>query len=352
MGLRFNLGKIPVVIRPAFFILCLLGAIGVPPVQGLSWAAVVLVSVLLHELGHAWTIQAFGYAPAIELHALGGRTSWPAGARAGHGQQLAVSLAGPGLQLALGGVVWLVSLTGRLDPWLVRQLLWVNIGWAVINLLPILPWDGGNALDSAIALKWGPRPKVVGTVSMVLGGGIVGLALLSRNVLLGYFGVMGMQQGWARFNYRPPTTADLIAAARSGQLPLELWPMVVERLMKEGHPEEVRDLFGRRIAAGAAVAPEDEQVAQRIVTTLFTLGYFAETADLCSRFFNETNHAVQAVNAACAFARLGQLDEAMLWLERAIAAGFTDRASLAQDEDLAPLRARPDFQALLTIRTA
>ncbi len=353
-GVHFSVGKIPVLIRPAFFFICLFGALwGQQPVQIAEWAAIVLVSVLLHELGHAWTMQAFGFAPRIELHALGGLTFWPTGARPRAGQRLLVSVAGPGIQLALGGVVWLLARYGPLGqwPWVVEQLLWVNWGWALINLLPIVPWDGGNTLDSAIALKWGPQPKVVGAVSMVFGGLVVGAALLTKNILLGYLGVVGLTQGWQRYRYKPPSAEDLVAAAKDGRLPPELMPLVVEGLMKSGRPDQVRELLMRKLSAGPAIAPAELRAAQQIVTTLFEQGHYAETADLCGRFFTETQHAEQAVNAACAFAKLGQPDEAMIWLEKAISAGFKDRASLEQDEDLASLRARPDFQALLAIRS-
>jgi hypothetical protein len=121
--------------------------------------------------------------------------------------------------------------------------------------------------------------------------------------------------------------------------------------MEQGRPDVVRELFGRRITAGKAISPEDEKIAQTIVTTLFEQKHYPECADLCGRFFTETGHAVQAVNAASALTKLGDLDGAMGWLEKAVAAGYADRASLAADEDLAPLRERPDFQALLTIKS-
>jgi tetratricopeptide (TPR) repeat protein len=58
--------------------------------------------------------------------------------------------------------------------------------------------------------------------------------------------------------------------------------------------------------------------------------------------------------AAGAFARADQPDEAtadadraMVWLRKAVAAGYRDRAHLVKDKDLDALRAREDFQALL-----
>jgi hypothetical protein len=51
-------------------------------------------------------------------------------------------------------------------------------------------------------------------------------------------------------------------------------------------------------------------------------------------------------NVACAQVRLGDLDEAMSSLEKAVELGF-DRDAIATDEVLAPLRKRADFKALI-----
>lgn len=353
-GLQFRLGSIPVLIRWSFFFISILGALGGPVERGVAWVALVLFSVLLHELGHALTMIAFGYAPRIELHALGGWTIWPNQARPGPGQRLLVSLAGPGIQLALATVVlvvWLIVRPPEEWRWFLFDVLWINFGWALINLLPMLPWDGGNALDSAVTLKFGPQPKVVGAVSMVFGAAIVAGAVFTRQIMLGYLGVMGLQQGWARWTFKPPTLEELVAAAQKNALPLTFWAPLTQSLMEKGRPDVVRELFGRKIAAGKAITSEDAQIASAIVAALFQQQHYAECADLCSRFFNETGHAEQAVNAASALTKMGDLDGAMAWLEKAIAAGFADRASLAADEDLAPLRTRPDFQVLLQIKT-
>ena len=53
-------------------------------------------------------------------------------------------------------------------------------------------------------------------------------------------------------------------------------------------------------------------------------------------------------NAACTFAVLGEHDRAIDLLERAVKLGWGDRAWMANDSDLASLRDKPRFQALLT----
>jgi hypothetical protein len=53
-------------------------------------------------------------------------------------------------------------------------------------------------------------------------------------------------------------------------------------------------------------------------------------------------------NGACTFAVLEEHDRAIDLLERAVTFGWGDRAWMANDSDLASLRNKPRFQALLT----
>lgn len=58
-------------------------------------------------------------------------------------------------------------------------------------------------------------------------------------------------------------------------------------------------------------------------------------------------NAVLNYNTACALARAGRGDPAMGFLEKAVAAGFKDRALALRDPDLDPLRKHAGFQPLL-----
>jgi len=58
-------------------------------------------------------------------------------------------------------------------------------------------------------------------------------------------------------------------------------------------------------------------------------------------------NAVLNYNAACALARAGRKDPAMDFLQKAVDAGFKDRALASRDPDLDPLRKHPGFQPLL-----
>ena len=72
---QFRLLSIPVRVIPTFFLMAgLLGAdyLRDLPIFFAVWMVVVLVSILVHEFGHALTAKAFGYPPTVVLYFMGG----------------------------------------------------------------------------------------------------------------------------------------------------------------------------------------------------------------------------------------------------------------------------------------
>ncbi len=71
--MRFRLAGFPVEIHPSFFILAVLLGLGAGDVRLiLLWVAVVFVSILTHELGHAIVGRSYGLQPQIRLYSMGG----------------------------------------------------------------------------------------------------------------------------------------------------------------------------------------------------------------------------------------------------------------------------------------
>jgi membrane-associated protease RseP (regulator of RpoE activity) len=154
--MRFKLFQIPVTVEPLFFVLVVFLGIRRNQIDLIViWVAVVFVSILVHELGHAFAGRRLGMAPAIRLHGLGGQTEWIAPQRLGRLQQIGISFAGPFAGFLLAGGVYLAQpLFAQAPNWrfgvAYYDLLWVNIGWGILNLLPILPMDGGRILQMAL----------------------------------------------------------------------------------------------------------------------------------------------------------------------------------------------------------
>lgn len=216
-GLSFRLAGIPISIGPS--ILVLLGIFGLSlgdPVAIALWVVLGVVSIVLHELGHALTARAAGADPTIQLAGLGGVTRYqPTGRSGNRGWRLVIALAGPAVGLAIGGAVWLVAgglqATGYLATAL-DILLFTSIGWSVFNLLPILPLDGGQALRQL--LPGDERTRTVraawtGVVASVL---LVGAAVWFDQLFVAIFGGLFAMQNWRM------ATADRAAAEEREQL--------------------------------------------------------------------------------------------------------------------------------------
>ena len=158
---ELRLGAVPVQVEPVFLLVAVLLGWSGGREGGLllAWIAVVTFSVLAHELGHAFAFQAFGFRPRVRLHALGGETWAPTAGRLSPGPSILVSLAGPAAGLLLAVPVALARSRDPSGTWatILADLVWVNVGWGVLNLLPIVPLDGGSVLASVLDVVTGGR---------------------------------------------------------------------------------------------------------------------------------------------------------------------------------------------------
>ena len=162
----FRIGTIPVQVHGSFFLTMLLFSAGSlrNPAMVVGWIVAAFVAVLMHELGHAYAGRFFGLTPAIQLHGMGGLTTWLAGKRISPGKQIIVSLAGPLVGIAVGLPLFLAAPSMKLSAMqagLVSAIVFVNLGWGVLNLLPILPLDGGNIMSSFFQLVSPKRGETV-----------------------------------------------------------------------------------------------------------------------------------------------------------------------------------------------
>ena len=176
-GLGFRLFGFPVRVEPWFVVVAAVLGWNSDSTIGslLVWIAVVFVSVLVHELGHAVAARSRGADPVrIDLYGFGGLTRFSPRRPLGRVEAAGISLAGPFSGMALGGVVALIVAVvglpdGDLPEFAVRAALWVNLGWGLINLLPVLPLDGGHVLTAVLPGDEGARHTRAAWASVVIG---------------------------------------------------------------------------------------------------------------------------------------------------------------------------------------
>lgn len=189
-----RIAGVPVYLTFSWLLLALLITIGygsyvgggnrsVPITYLLGFGVVVclVVSVLLHELGHAFMARRYGVGVrGITLELLGGFTEMDRDAPSPR-SEAAIALAGPGVSLVLavvGGLALPITERGTVLGDLAFQFAASNAIVAVFNGLPGLPLDGGRALRAGvwaatrspykadIAAGWSGRVIALGTVGL------------------------------------------------------------------------------------------------------------------------------------------------------------------------------------------
>jgi Zn-dependent protease/CBS domain-containing protein len=165
---------VPVYVNPTWFVIALLITVSFATtvdvaVPGLgegrylvsfSFAVLLLLSVLAHELSHTVVALGFGYpVRRITLHLLGGASEIEGAARTPWHEFL-IAVAGPLVSLLVGGVAYVASLgldNGSVLGLLADALTITNIFVGIFNLLPGLPLDGGRVLQAAVWRATGRR---------------------------------------------------------------------------------------------------------------------------------------------------------------------------------------------------
>lgn len=212
----FRIGRVlgvPVHISPSWLLLALvvtvaygrIAARNVPTLSptgaygvGFAFVVLLLLSVFLHELGHAVTSQRLGIpVRAMTLWLLGGYTEMERDSPSPRTEFL-VAAAGPAVSLVLG--VAGVAAVFAFEPATVGRELAVqtalsNLSVGIFNLLPGLPLDGGRLLRAGVwaatadrhrgtaVAGWAGRVVAVLVVVAALGLGLVTGTLLSLSLV-------------------------------------------------------------------------------------------------------------------------------------------------------------------------
>ena len=361
----FPVGPFPVTVELSFLLMAVFfGYDRQGGVAGLvSWVIVVFVSVLVHELGHAVVGRSLGAKPRILLQGMGGLTLTPLPRKLTWGESVSLSVAGPaaGLLPGLAAAALLLAtnpglqaLTGR-PGLLLRTFLGADgrsdfesllftfvrtsLFWTALNLLPVLPLDGGNVLQATLAaLRKKPSLSLAYGLSAAFAA-LLALCFYFRvlpgGLFLAIFFVAFAVQGLvtARRLAGPAAPAaeapdadagrDVASALEAARALLlrgdnDAAVAVADRLEQAGGP--LRGAVAARIRAGVHLSRGENDRA----------GLEA------GRSFALVPHPDAAVVAARAALRGGAESAARTWLRRALEAGANPEAIRA-DAELAAL---------------
>jgi Zn-dependent protease len=167
--------------------------------------------VLIHEFGHQLACrQVGGKTHDIVLWPLGGVAYVSPPERPG--AQLWSIAAGPLVNVALLPVLFGLVLVSAQLGWpdthpdaneLLRNILFINLGLLIFNLMPVYPLDGGQILRSLLWFIVGRANSLLAASAIGFVGvaGLIGLAIWLRSLWVGIMAAFLLVNCWRGLNY-------------------------------------------------------------------------------------------------------------------------------------------------------
>jgi Zn-dependent protease len=397
----FRLFGFDVHVRAGFVVFLVLIAMINPSAFGLWVAAGIAVFTLLHELGHAVAARRAGADAEISLDFLAGYTSFRPRRPLTRPQRAGITAAGPVTQIAISTAVLValganpLSLDSVRDSELTYAIWWAGPVIGVLNLIPVLPLDGGHLVHTALEPILGKDSlRNMAIASMVVTG--VGAALF---YVAGYRGftifiafLLLTQYQLVQGGSRNRSTRH--AAQRSSDAESQAWqsgrPGVLEpgqrispwfeahRALAQGDEggaigvmlADLRSPQPRNWIPPTAAAPAQLQAIVDVLPTdlphgnsysarvlaeiLLGLGEHQRAGAYAAEAFGEHRTSALAAVVARAAAATGDPANAIRWLDAAVDASQRERPGsdrmLVQILDRAPefarLRSAPEFGSI------
>jgi Zn-dependent protease len=402
----FRLFGFPVHVRIGFIVFLVLVVFLYGGSELGVWLAVFLaVFTLLHELGHAVAARATGATAEIALDFFYGYAAFVPTRPLRRWERAGISFAGPATQIVLSCALLLAMGVNPLSIDSVREasfqaraLWWAGPVIGVINLAPIVPFDGGNIVESGLDWLMPARSRIVMLwVSIVLtcaaaawmftdplwrpNAIFVMLPLIAQLQMLSAY-----RARQARVTQRASLTADasLFAAAEAnawrhgsleayqrGQQPSP-WlrahvlttagdPVGAKRVLLESFAETSPRWAPPDAAPPTALEPlvallpeplpVGHPYAEHVLAgVLLRLGDYRRAAHYAADSYTRHRRSLAALDVARAAAALEDRGTALAWLRTAFD-GSSPHSSLRHHVLMAPeldhLRADPEFAELL-----
>lgn len=199
-----------------------------PPILLVIWVAAVFLSILVHELGHSIAFKYYGTDSHIVLYHFGG-VAVPAGFGSWNGarqrnvgptERIVISAAGPVFQLLLAAAAFAIAagLGIPMSFWgftfegtpqssvatyaVLNAIIYPSVFWALLNLAPILPLDGGQIMSNALVVFNVQSPQRTAYMVSVFAGALLGIYFMGRgNTFAGIMFLMFAANNWQAMQY-------------------------------------------------------------------------------------------------------------------------------------------------------
>lgn len=372
-------GKIPITIHPFFWITAaIIGFLYSGNLIGtFVWIFVILISVLIHELGHASTARFFGLKPRIELVALGGLTIHK-GDKLPFWKQFLIVLNGPVFGFFLFLLSWLLLqipvLAAGFSGKVLGYFFIVNLIWTIFNLVPVMPLDGGQLLRIALEGFFGAKGfRASLIVGMIISGGASLFFFITQNFFIGAILFLFAFQNFDMFR-KLRNLSD-----RDRSEPLKKALEEAEKELQEGNKERALFLF-EKIRNESKEGMIHMMATQYVAFLVYDLGKTKEVYDLLLPLraelspealcllhkvaFDQKDYAlVEEIGGTCfqimpskeialrnalACAALAKEKPAVGWLETSFQEGLDNIADIMRSSEFDPIRESELFQKFLS----
>lgn len=368
----FRLFGFPVHVRPGFYMFMVIVVIANGPDLGLWLAGFIAVLTVIHELGHAFAARATGARAEISLDLLAGYASFVPTRELKRWERAGISFAGPAVQIGISAIgLWAMGVY-PLHPGLgasdaARALWWAGIVIGLFNLLPILPFDGGNIVLAGLEAIFPNKSRIVmlyASLAITLGGGFWLLTQPRFGTIAIYAAIFPLMAQFqmlrAHRESEHPDGGRALSAAVEGEtaawrdgdvskmVPEQIpspWFRAAQQLRQVGPdvaravllesfsyagpprwlPPDAADeqTLGQLVALLPHPLPVGNPYAeQALAGILLRLGQYETAAHYAADSYRRANSAVSAFAVARAAAVLGDRETAIGWLR--VAEGLAD----------------------------
>lgn len=373
-------GAIPVSIHPIFWIMSFgIGWLSSNQdiMKTLMWMAVILVSIVVHEFGHALTAKAFGQKTHIELMGMGGAT-YRRGGQLTSFKEFLIVLNGPlaGFALFILSSFLVFAFGGSVASpiaYMLQVSIWVNFYWTLLNLIPVYPMDGGKLFRIILEAIFGVRGvKFSLFVSMALAGILSLFCLWAQQIFMAAIFLLFAYEGYKAWYSTLELSEsdekdDLKNDLHSAQKEIEDGDLESAKLKLIGirdkaktgvlyqvateYLAEVVDQQGRSDEAYDLLQSLEGNLTPEALVLLHDLTYrkgdMEKSIDLGNKAFQEDPQYNTALLNAFAHARLGDVRSSVGWIRCAEREGLPDAKEVLRRKEFDTIRADPLFQRVL-----
>lgn len=373
-------GTIPITIHPFFWLLAaLIGWMNTLDVTGtIIWIFIILVSVIVHEFGHALTAKSFGQHAQIELVAMGGVTQRRGGGKLKMWQEFIIVLNGPLAGFALSFVAWwwqrklIISHPDSVVTYIALVTFYVNLFWTVVNLMPVQPLDGGKLLSIFMEALLGLRGKKIALFISVIFAAGMGIYFFAIQAYLAgslfFLFTFESYRGWKSSlalteqdqnfilqHLIKEAEQDLTAGrkedalhkfqrisemAKAGVIYQSATERAAHLLAERGETRQAYDLV---MSLGNKLSPEGVRLLHQLA---YRNGDWHEAISLGGRVYQHfPDYDTAVINAMC-HSILGQARPAIGWLRCAIGKGMPNVHEVLAQKEFDAIRNDPLFREL------